>query len=268
MPIPINCPACHHAGNVPDQYGGKTIRCPKCQAKFVVPPAGSAVSAAPRPAQFPANPQAPRPQATPVVQGSPPSAGTRCPYCSEPIQASAKKCKHCGEWLDPAMRPGAGQAKPPATPPDSGLIVADPLSMELANFAAEMQLPQHARIERAKDISADDEDDPAASLGIASLVVGLLSALMLGIGILALVSKQANLSEIERLQQEHGRTFLPKGSFLMMAAGCQGYILAPLGIALAICALFQKDRSHVATFIGFVLNLLVLGLLVGTYLWN
>ena len=24
----------------------------------------------------------------------------QCPYCSEEIQEIAKKCKHCGEWLD------------------------------------------------------------------------------------------------------------------------------------------------------------------------
>ena len=28
-----------------------------------------------------------------------------CPYCSEEIQESAAKCKHCGEWLDPTRRP-------------------------------------------------------------------------------------------------------------------------------------------------------------------
>ena len=32
-----------------------------------------------------------------------------CPFCSEQIQASAKKCKHCGEWLDTRARPtGSG----------------------------------------------------------------------------------------------------------------------------------------------------------------
>lgn len=27
-----------------------------------------------------------------------------CPYCSESINAKSKKCKHCGEILDPQMR--------------------------------------------------------------------------------------------------------------------------------------------------------------------
>jgi TM2 domain-containing membrane protein YozV len=29
---------------------------------------------------------------------------TQCPYCAEVIAAEAKKCKHCGEFLDPTLR--------------------------------------------------------------------------------------------------------------------------------------------------------------------
>lgn len=33
-----------------------------------------------------------------------PATSVKCPFCSEDIQASAKKCRHCGEFVDPAMR--------------------------------------------------------------------------------------------------------------------------------------------------------------------
>lgn len=96
MAISIVCPACQRAGQVPDQYAGQTIRCPKCKAKFPVPGAGIApILLIDEPA--------------PSLSQSEPSG--RCPYCSEEIQATAKKCKHCGEWLDPALR--AEKREPP-----------------------------------------------------------------------------------------------------------------------------------------------------------
>lgn len=34
----------------------------------------------------------------------PAAAMIECPYCSEQINAKSKKCRHCGELLDPQMR--------------------------------------------------------------------------------------------------------------------------------------------------------------------
>lgn len=37
----------------------------------------------------------------------------RCPYCDEEIGASAKKGKHCGEWIDASKRPAPAAVASP-----------------------------------------------------------------------------------------------------------------------------------------------------------
>jgi hypothetical protein len=38
------------------------------------------------------------------MQDTPAVTTIECPYCSEQINAKSKKCRHCGEILDPQMR--------------------------------------------------------------------------------------------------------------------------------------------------------------------
>lgn len=38
------------------------------------------------------------------MNDTPQLATIDCPYCSEQINAKSKKCRHCGEILDPQMR--------------------------------------------------------------------------------------------------------------------------------------------------------------------
>ncbi|UDL87309.1 hypothetical protein LGH82_19160 [Mesorhizobium sp. PAMC28654] len=39
-----------------------------------------------------------------MEEAAAPTSTIDCPYCSEPINPKSKKCKHCGEILDPQMR--------------------------------------------------------------------------------------------------------------------------------------------------------------------
>jgi hypothetical protein len=116
--------------------------------RFKPPPAKSAAAVA-VPRQSPTVQSAPADfdalavnflsQAAPTAAAAP--AEIECPYCSELIKATAKKCKHCGEFLDGSPRTGSA-ANAAAHSPRSDSIDDDRQSAsndQLESIAAHQQ---------------------------------------------------------------------------------------------------------------------------------
>jgi TM2 domain-containing membrane protein YozV len=64
-------------------------------------------------------------------EASDPTALIDCPFCAEPIRAAARKCKHCGEMLDAALRHAPQpvqvnvQNVQTFAPPQQAMVLAD-----------------------------------------------------------------------------------------------------------------------------------------------
>jgi TM2 domain-containing membrane protein YozV len=101
--IRFSCPGCGATYTVGDQKGGKTGRCPKCQAQFVIPQPDAAAAA---PAPTASAPQLPLPstadptaaveiapcpgcQARLSVTNADLGADVECPYCKTVYRATA-----------------------------------------------------------------------------------------------------------------------------------------------------------------------------------
>src|ERR1700721_1690322 len=82
----LQCPACHSRLTLPDNFVSTNFRCPRCRAEIAAPqmvhPADDRITDA-RPAM-------------PLAD----SHIVRCPFCAEPVNPDAIKCKHCGESID------------------------------------------------------------------------------------------------------------------------------------------------------------------------
>jgi predicted Zn finger-like uncharacterized protein len=106
--IRFECPKCKTKISVKDEHAGKRGRCPECKSAIQVPDPDvfdDLVEDIESSASLEQSDTAIPPKSSEPNNGSynltpEPIQMKDCPYCGEEIQSVAKKCKHCGEWLD------------------------------------------------------------------------------------------------------------------------------------------------------------------------
>ena len=80
----LHCPHCGQKYEIDDSCIGKRAECEICHNDFKIEQPIDAIAQELEAMQF-----------------------KNCPYCGEKILSVAKKCKHCGEFLEPQYRPQA-----------------------------------------------------------------------------------------------------------------------------------------------------------------
>jgi TM2 domain-containing membrane protein YozV len=162
MAIRVSCPGCSKIIVADDHDAGRRARCPECHATLTLP-----VATFEEPPHAPAyafageaaTERTERPPADDEDFAESIGVGNRqehiaCPYCAEPIRYGARKCRHCGEYLDDDLRrqqrraaydnPLAAGAKPNAGIaavlslffPGAGQIYREKIGVGIAWFVA------------------------------------------------------------------------------------------------------------------------------------
>ena len=110
----LSCSECGSPIYIEESSIGSEVRCSRCGQEYTV----SAEEAdQPKPGatrRAPAGDTHVPPRIPAPLDESP--RYKQCPYCSERILHGARKCKHCGEYLDPALRRSLDSGRLEETP--------------------------------------------------------------------------------------------------------------------------------------------------------
>ncbi len=116
--LKFNCPHCEQSLEAPEEMLGQTIECPSCNGSIELPK--------PDPQPEPDPPVELRTPVQSPPSPPPPKQTKDCPFCGEEILASARKCKHCGEFLDGSTRPAPSAPQKKSAGPEKKIWEGHP----------------------------------------------------------------------------------------------------------------------------------------------
>jgi predicted RNA-binding Zn-ribbon protein involved in translation (DUF1610 family) len=117
----LACPHCGRVGKSSKAVtAGAKVKCPFCRQIFSHAPSEPGSAALPKQGYPPLTDDHDRIALLGALKqpsvGPAPTDTAVCPYCGEPILAIARKCKHCGEFLDADLRAQRAAAASPGLP--------------------------------------------------------------------------------------------------------------------------------------------------------
>ena len=191
MAIRVTCDTCGKVLLAKDENAGKKAKCPDCGSILVVP--AQEILDAEVDDQYHFN------SASSEDEGDAAEARRPCPACGEEIMKDARKCRFCGEVLDPSLKRKSGSKKRSSSRSGGGSGPTADLGKRFLGSLADgfagfvFLLPGFVLVMAGGGEEGLDRESPLAIAGVVLCVVGILA--LLGVQIYLLATRSQSIGK-------------------------------------------------------------------------